>query len=242
MKGLVNPRKLFFRHLRSALIASFNPALCLTCGIPVRTKAFICQHCLETLLTVSNPCTLCGLPNMSTGPVCPSCLYTPPCWHHMIAPLIFTGGSRHLIHDLKFQEQPHISHALISHFVNYYTHRSVDVLIPVPLHKTRLLERGFNQADEVAGVLSKMLKIKVDRKSLRRVKETQSQSGLSLDKRRKNILHAFEFSPRNQYRSVAIIDDVITTGSTMTEICRLLSRSGIKTIEVWSLARALKHY
>jgi len=134
-----------------------------------------------------------------------------------------------------------IAHALLRHLRSCYDGHRVEALIPVPLHPSRLKQRGFNQSAEIANLLSKQLDIPLDRHSLKRIKATEFQYGLSLHKRQKNLLKAFQFRPEKPYRSVAIIDDIITSGSTMSEICKLLKRQGIEHIEVWSLARALKH-
>ena len=117
---------------------------------------------------------------------------------------------------------------------------SIDAILPVPLHSKRMLERGFNQSTEIAEQLSSRLHIPVDTLSLVRTRATESQSGLSLNKRRRNLIKAFHFDPCTPYQSVAIVDDVITSGSTMAEICKQIRRSGITEIQVWSLARALK--
>ncbi len=200
----------------------------------------MCEDCLESLPRVGHPCSCCGLPNASRAEVCASCLLKPPRWHNMIAPLIYRAETRRLIHDLKFNEQLYVANALLQHLAHCYRDHPVEVLMPVPLHPTRLLERGFNQSAEIAAILSRHLHIPLDRHSLKRIKATDSQSGLSLNKRRKNLLKAFQYDPQEPYRSVAIIDDVITSGSTMTEICKQLQKAGVKHMEVWSLARALK--
>jgi len=159
----------------------------------------------------------------------------------MTSPLVYSGSTRKLIHDFKYLEHIHHANALLTHLIQFYQQRTVEVLLPVPLHRSRLLERGFNQSEEIARILSDRLNIPLDRTSLIRIKATEPQSGLSLNQRRKNILKAFRFDAHNNYASVAIVDDIITTGSTLSEITRLLKRSGVKHVEVWSLARALKH-
>ncbi|MBT3204921.1 MAG: ComF family protein [Gammaproteobacteria bacterium] len=233
-------RRIYF-NIRNKLNQILNPGLCLTCGISITSSEFICSHCVDSLELVSAPCSLCGLPNKAEGPVCPACLQHPPRWQKMIAPLVYTGSTRHIIQDLKFNEQLHHANAMLTHIQHYFKNHHVDALIPVPLHQSRLLERGYNQAEEIASNLSRLLNIPVNRSSLKRIKATEAQSGLSLNKRQKNILKAFEFTLQQPYNSVAIIDDIITTGSTMTEICKVMNKAGIKHIQVWSLARALKH-
>lgn len=237
--------RLFYLNIQNKLSQLLNPALCLTCGITVRSDEFICPHCLISLHLVPNPCSLCGLtnqaPSQSETSICPACRHNPPRWQRMIAPLIYQGNTRKLIHEFKFSEQIHHANALLTHLYRCYSSHPVEALIPVPLHKTRLLERGFNQAEEIAKILSQKLNIPVDRNSLHRIKETESQSGLSFNKRQKNILKAFEFKAGKQYHSIALVDDIITSGSTMSEICKVLKNSGIRHIQVWSLARVLKH-
>ncbi|MDJ0881444.1 MAG: ComF family protein [Gammaproteobacteria bacterium] len=233
-------RRIYF-NIRNKISCLLNPALCLSCGIPIRAEELICEICFSALQQVQNPCTGCGLPQKYPGRLCPTCLHHHPDWQHMIAPLVYTGSVRQIMQDYKFNEQIHLANALLSCLYGLYQQRPVEILIPVPLHPLRLLERGFNQSNEIAQVLSRYLNIPVDNTSLQRIKSTQSQSGLSLNKRRKNLLKAFAFSPQQPYQSVALIDDVITSGSTLSEICKQLKKSGIEHIEVWSLARTLRH-
>ena len=231
----------FYLNIRHKISQLLNPALCLTCGIPVKSSEFICRDCLDIMQTVPNPCEQCGLPNPVSDPICPACLHHPPPWQSITSPLIYQGHIRQLIHDFKFNEQMHVANTLARHIHQYFNSSMVEVLIPVPLHVTRLLERGFNQAEEITNALSGYLNIPVDRKCLSRIKQTEPQTGLSLNKRHKNIIRAFYFDNSRQYKRVAIVDDIITSGSTMKEICKNLRKAGVEHIEVWSLARALKH-
>lgn len=226
---------------RDRLKRLLNPALCLTCAIPIDADQFICPHCLADLTRVERACSLCGLPNRTEQAVCPACRHHPPPWQRMVAPLIYQGESRQLIQDFKFNDRLYLANALVTHLLHYFRPTSVDVLLPVPLHDRRFKERGFNQSEEIARRLSSALGLPCDTNSLVRVRATESQAGLSLNKRRKNLRGAFSYRPSSPYRSVAIIDDVITSGSTMSELSRLLNMSGVEHIEVWSLARALKH-
>ncbi len=229
-----------YHRLRQKLCQLLNPALCLTCGVPVTAEQFICQHCIEALQTVPNPCSSCGLTNNTSDSICPSCRFQPPRWDNMIAPLIYSDNTRKIIQDLKFNDQLHHANALLTHIYPFFRGHPVDILLPVPLHQSRLLDRGYNQAEEIATILSGLLDIPVDRNSLKRIRATESQSGLSLNKRQQNILKAFQYTAVQAYQSVAIIDDIVTTGSTVSEICKVLKRAGISHIEIWSLSRALK--
>jgi ComF family protein len=230
----------FYLDIKHKFTAALNPALCLLCGIPVTHDESLCRHCDACLQRVRHPCRLCGLPNPVAGSVCPSCLHAPPRWDHMIAPLVFADTTRELILQFKFGQQLHHARALLTHLRHEYMRRPVDVLMPVPLHPDKRRERGYNQAHEITRGLSGLLTIRQDTHSLQRVKFTGSQAGLSLNKRRNNLRGAFEFAPTRLYRSVAIIDDIITSGSTMDEICKRLKKGGVERVEVWSLARTLK--
>ena len=159
----------------------------------------------------------------------------------MIAPLRYDSTTRRLIHDLKYHEKLHVADALVQHYADCYQSQNIDAIIPVPLHRDRLLERGYNQSLEIAQAMSRHLHIGVDNNSLKRIKATGSQAGLSLNQRQRNIRKAFQYSSRKNYRSVAIVDDIITSGSTVNEISKVLQGSGIEHIQVWGLARALKH-
>ena len=235
MSGRLN--RFDFRYRISRLL---SPRLCLCCGVPSAQNLFLCGACAAAIERVPNACQLCGLPTAVAGEVCPACLKNPPRWQRMIAPLVYQGETRRLIRDFKFHEKLYAGHALVDHLHQSFLRRDVDILIPVPLHDNRLIERGFNQSLEIARHLSRMTDIPLDRHSLRRVRETEPQSGLSLAKRHRNIRGAFAWRAHGKYRRIAVVDDVITTGSTVSEITRVLLRGGVEEVQVWGLARALR--
>ena len=101
-------------------------------------------------------------------------------------------------------------------------------------------ERGFNQAYEISRILSSRLDIELDYKTLTRIRNTEAQAGLSSNQREKNILKAFSCE-KTDYRHVAVIDDIITTGSTANEITKTLHRAGIERVDIWGLARVVKY-
>jgi ComF family protein len=107
----------------------------------------------------------------------------------------------------------------------------------VPLHRERLIERGYNQAEEIAILWSREFGIPVEHKALTRLRATPTQSGLSATQREENVRMAFAYHARRDYRHVAIVDDIITTGSTVGEITKTLHRAGVEYVEVWALAR-----
>jgi ComF family protein len=160
----------------------------------------------------------------------------------MVAPLIYQGLARDLLIQLKFSESLHLANSLASAVVGHFRtdKPTPEVLLPVPLHRNRLLDRGYNQAFEIARTLSHLLDIPVDTHALSRIRDTDSQSGLSAYKREKNILKAFAYQSSKSYSHVAVVDDIVTTGSTANEITRTLHRAGVVCVEIWGLARVSK--
>ena len=115
-----------------------------------------------------------------------------------------------------------------------------EMLIPVPLHGLRMISRGFNQAYELASYTGKVLNLPLQANALRRKRRTRAQSGLSRKQRRQNLRGAFSWcGPRKPGRHVALIDDVMTTGTTVTECARVLKKAGAKRVDVWVAARAI---
>lgn len=115
-----------------------------------------------------------------------------------------------------------------------------DMLIPVPLHHIRLIKRGFNQACELAGYTGRVLGIHLLTTGLRRKRNTRAQSGLSRKQRGRNVRGAFYWHGRKRPgRHVALIDDVMTTGTTVSECARVLKRAGAQRVDVWVPTRAV---
>ena len=110
-------------------------------------------------------------------------------------------------------------------------------LLPVPLHPARLRQRGYNQSLELARPLSRQLDIALDRSCFQRILNTPPQADLPRRQRLHNLRGAFRLSPPPEARHVALVDDVVTTGSTVNELARLLLRAGVQRIDVWAVAR-----
>ena len=147
-----------------------------------------------------------------------------------------------LIISLKFQHQLSYARALgellAQHIRIQYQQKPLpDLIIPVPLHKNRLSERGFNQALEIARPVAKALHIPLDYLSLKRKKPTIAQSGLLAAERKLNIANAFTATRYYHGLHIALVDDVITTGHTVNECCRVLKAHQAKQIDVWCCAR-----
>jgi ComF family protein len=234
------------RQFRVQISHVFNrlldPRLCIGCGHPLQRLQHFCPSCASLLECIEHACQLCGLKNQTKQAICGACLYNPPRWQKIIAPLIYQKFGRDLLIQLKFNESLYLANSLVSHFIEHFEQHDCapEVLIPVPLHQNRLIDRGYNQAFEIANILSILLNIPIDTQTLKRIRHTESQLGLSANQRAKNILKAFKYESAVKYSHVAVVDDIVTTGSTANEITKTLHRAGVANVEIWGLARVVK--
>jgi ComF family protein len=146
-----------------------------------------------------------------------------------------------LIREMKFNQRPEIIHALGNDFAIWLSGRldsQPEAMIPVPMHHRRMRQRGYNQALELARTLNKRLPIPIDSHCCRRIRNTPSQTDIPTKQRKANVHGAFEIPASLNYRHIVIVDDVITTGSTVNEIAALFTKAGVNCIHVYALARA----
>jgi ComF family protein len=195
-------------------------------------------------------CCLCGFPGVSLDlDLCGFCHADLP-WHTEAAPSVvalrFAPPADDLIRQLKYHgvyANARVLGVLLAHAVDERAAPLPRLLVPVPLHAARLRERGFNQAVAVARYAGRMLGVPIAPGVVRRMRDTPSQTALSVDERHRNMRGAFAVSsPRAQRRllaagHVAIVDDVITTGSTVAELKCTLLAAGVRKVEVWAVAR-----
>lgn len=220
----------------------FPQPVCWSCGLPHEGSRQLCATCADGIQFIHHPCTLCGLSHPDTFGVCKKCQLNPPLWDDMRAPLLYQTPIRQLIQALKFSAKiNHLSDLaeLVLPVFNALPQKP-DLIVPVPLHKSRFIERGFNQSLELAKIFSQTLNIDLNQRLLQRALNTPPQSGLTAHKRRQNIKNAFAATSKiADHHHIAILDDVITTGSTVSEITRVCRRQGVGKISIWALARAV---
>ncbi|MCF6218177.1 MAG: ComF family protein [Gammaproteobacteria bacterium] len=216
---------------------------CVLCGGAGEPALDLCIGCQGDLVRINNPCRQCGLP--LTGDLrmqCGRCLKQPPAFDRVISAYLYQKPFSTLVQALKFNARLHYSR-VISHLmleqIGHPLASLPELLIPVPLHVTRTRERGFNQALELARDISRQLKIELDFKSCQRLQRTQAQSDLDAVERLANMKNAFSQKNSLTARHVAIIDDVMTTGSTVNALAILLKNSGVEYVEVWVAARTV---
>jgi len=219
-----------------------NPLVRETCS------PFCCTHCLSDFRPLVSPmCPICGQPfpsQVMEDHPCEDCLKKRPFYDAAWAPYRYEGAMLTGIHRLKYAAKNVVADAfgpLLARFAERRLDPSKHLLImPVPLHPRRLRERGFNQSQLLAAHVSRTLHMDLDFLSLRRIRYTPAQVSLAKKDRRHNVLGAFELinSDVVNGRSVLLVDDVVTTGSTLNECARILRQGGAKEVFGLSLARA----
>jgi ComF family protein len=178
---------------------------------------------------------------MSTSEVqaCGHCTLHPPVFTHTQAPLLYEAPFKQLISAFKFQQRLHLAAALGRLFCQQLprTHTLPDLILPVPLHPSRLRERGFNQSLELARRVASELRLPMAHRGCRRVIATPPQRGLEQRARQKNLRRAFTADASVKGLHIALFDDVITTGATVTAASQALLHAGARQVDVWALAR-----
>ncbi len=200
-----------------------------------------CSACDGMIKRIVKPCRLCGLSHVGQQPICVVCLTKAPNWQLMIAPLSYQQPISLLIQRLKYNQKLDVLKILVELALPYFNALSSkpDLLVPVPLHPNRYLQRGFNQSLEIAILLSKALAIPYSDVLIERVIDTERQSELKFNQRLTNVKNAFLVAESmNNYQHIALIDDVVTTGNTVREVTKKCLKSGVTKVEIWALARA----
>jgi ComF family protein len=229
-------------------LSRFWIARCLLCGSTDRTLDLLCGPCQAEFVTQPLACQQCALPlsqkeeSLEEGLVCGACQKSPPAHLSAYRFAAYEAPLDRLILQFKFQQNLAIGKKLGTLMAQDIVRRQLslpDILLPVPLHESRLKQRGYNQALELARPIAANLKIPLDVQSCRRLKATDEQVGLSAKSRKTNLKGAFAVKGNFQDMRVAIIDDVMTTGSTVHELSQQLINAGAKQVDVWVCARAV---
>jgi len=180
---------------------------------------------------------------------CGDCIARPPAWHKLIALCQYEYPVSRLIQGIKYNGKFANIRLLSQLFIAELQKRNPDgnkntlpeCILPVPLHPARQKQRGFNQAIELARPIAREFGLSLNITHCIRALDTPSQSSLEHDQRLYNLHDAFSLKQALPYKHVAIFDDVVTTGSTVTSLCKLLYNSGVERVDVWCIARASKN-
>ena len=217
-------------------------------GLTGFTPAPVCPECLSALvpLEAESFCTRCGLPFEANLPasgdrLCGLCRLAPPAFDVARSFGAYEGDLRRLIHLLKYDGMRPLAKALAAKMAPVAPRvGTVELVVPVPLHRSRRWSREFNQAELLSKELSRLVGIPSRPKCLRRVRSTPPQAGLSHRQRRENVRGAFAAADAAciKGRRVLLVDDVMTTGATLDACARVLKAAGARYVSSLTLARA----
>lgn len=219
------------------------PVDCLYCGGKVVGQLALCNFCQQSLRRNNSACTRCAEPlaDSQFQILCGKCLKKAPEYDQVLSPYLYQPPISTLITRFKYHADLGAGYILGKLLADYLQDQQAplpECIVPVPLHSSRLRQRGFNQSLELSRVLGKHLAVPVLQGACVRHRQTDSQSGLNEKQRKQNIRGAFSTSATLPYQHVAIVDDVMTTGNTANELAKILRKAGAETIQVWSVCRA----
>lgn len=233
------------KTLTNTIIDFFYPNYCVVCRDLTQRNSAICQACEQDLPWNHQACFRCGNtldPLENNLSLCGECLIQPPKFYRTIAPLLYEQPIVKFITQLKFHHQllyaKLLGQLLAERIKRVYTNTELpECIVPMPLHKKRIKQRGFNQAIEIAKPIAKALHLTINHQLCRRKKNTQAQSSLTGESRKLNIHNAFEITNNLNVKHIAVLDDVITTGNTIRALSETINTDNKIKIDIWCCAR-----
>jgi ComF family protein len=223
---------------RKALVWSLLPARCLLCDQPGMRNMDVCETCWKELPLNRLCCPVCALPLAAPAVACGICLRRTPEFHRTVAPMQYHAPISVLMSRFKFHQDLAAGRLLTELFCRHTKDVELpDVLVPVPLHGKRLRQRGFDQALELAKGIATRKSLRLRSDVLSRIRYTEAQTDLNAVERRKNCKGAFVLNTHVLPPHIALVDDVMTTGTTVGECAKVLRNAGVKRVDVWVMAR-----
>jgi ComF family protein len=231
----------------TALIDVVLPPRCPGCAEIVDGDDRFCAGCFGELQFLGPPqCACCGVPlphDIDIAAQCGACLADPPAFSRARAPLVYGGPARRVVLALKHGRRLHLARLMARAMLRVAGAMADDaVIVPVPSHRWRLWQRGFNQAAVIARQLARQSGRPLLVDALQRVKPTPSTKGLNRKARLKNVANAFRVPQPEKLRgrAVILVDDVMTTGATVSACAAKLSKAGARQVEVLTYARTMR--
>jgi ComF family protein len=233
---LARPLFLAQQLLLKSLLAQY----CLLCASHEGAELGLCADCLVELPWHNeSQCPQCALP--SNGLTCGRCLNTPPCFDATLAVFSYHYPVDRLLQHYKYHDMLQLARSfasLLQHKLGT-RHSQIDLIIPMPMHQSRLQQRGFNQALEIARIIGHNMQIPLDYQSCQRIKSTPPQAGLAFKERIKNIRGVFHCTADLHGLNLAVVDDVMTSAASLNELAKTLKQAGAARVECWVIARTL---
>lgn len=236
----------YFKRLHKNCADHFTAPLCALRRLRNRTS-LVPSLTADLPAAPSPACPVCALPvpggiasheTGSGGVVCGACLRHPPAFDRTLAAFSYAFPVDRLLHAFKYAGDLTLIEMLAAPLIRLASQQPVpDLLLPMPLHPSRLRERGFNQALEIARPVSRALGIPLVADACKRMRDTPTQAGLKWRERRRNVRGAFACDLDLSGKKIAVLDDVMTTGATLNEVSRILRSNGAIEVNAWVVAR-----
>lgn len=237
MAGTVNQASLL--KVDGAPLRWLLPPRCVVCGDPGLPDRDLCRACDADLPSPRHACPRCALPQPRAG-TCAGCIAVPPPLDAAHAAFAYAFPLDRLLPRLKFHRDFAAGRVLSQSMAERFAGLPrPQALVPIPLHRARLRQRGYDQALELARPLARALRLPLHADLLRRARATRAQSRLDADARQRNLQDAFRVEPRGSAlpHHVVLVDDVMTTGATLHAAARALRVAGVARVEAWVCAR-----
>jgi competence protein ComFC len=235
------------RSVCNTLVELFYPSNCVGCGDAQAPGVFLCERCKKSVPRIAEPyCNVCCRPfeGLLCGIfACPNCEDRPPAFDCVVSKYHAKGLLRDLIHRFKYGRQFYLRGVIAEYLIEAMQDERIqglpaDCIIPVPLHPARLRERGFNQAEALAEVVFKRNGVPILR-CIQRKRYTQTQTQFDRSERMLNLRNSFAMRKNSDVRGkhLVLLDDILTTGSTLHECALVLRAAGAETVRAITVAR-----
>ena len=225
--------------IRSKINQILLPPTCLLCGIEAQEN-LVCRACEADLPWHDGlQCPVCAL-SSGTGETCGTCLKSPPAFDATHALLAYQFPINAVLQRYKYSGFLAVAHLMGELFARKLESQPLpDIILPMPLHASRLMERGFNQAVEIGRILARRLGAPLETGLAKRTRATPPQANLAFKERHRNVRGVFACAPRLAGKRVALLDDVMTTGASLNALAEAAKQAGAERVECWVVARTL---
>ncbi len=215
------------------------PSTCLLCDDQMESMHGLCDGCLQGLPWNTSACRRCALPLM-VGHLCGACQTRLGAYDEVVAPVIYREPVDRIVCELKYSARlawARTAAGLIVDTIRYRDEPLPDLLVPVPMTLRAVRRRGFQPSTTIARLIGKRLTLRTHESIVGKHRETKRQSTLTHRERESNISGVFEVRQQSAGRKIVLVDDVVTTGSTVAELARILKKTGTAQVRVWAFAR-----